>query len=500
MRSVLRALLAAGLGAGLAGCVVGPDYHGPPKVAESALHRPAFLRAGGDASTAPPPAAWWRALSDGELDRLEDTALADAPVLAIAEARLRQSRAGLSVMRADQLPRSGLAGAVVRTNAASSLLRGELGTGAPPAGPLGTAEAEEAVVFDRPLDFYDVGFDSIWEIDLFGGRLRAVEAAGAGAQAAQADLQDVDVSLTAEVAQAYVQARSLQARLALIRRATELQTRLLTLMQARRAGGVASELDVERLLQQRDLTASNLQPLQSELVEQTDRLAALLGQPAGSLDEELARPALVPLPPVQVAVGDPADLLRRRPDVRAAERRIQQRNALIGQRTAELFPKVTLLGEVGLGSTGLSGLLQGASLAYTVAPVLRWSPLDFGRTRSRIVEASAAHDEALAEYRRTVLQALQEAETALSRFGRGRETLAALRRVQASAERSAELTRLSLQGGEATSLDILDAEERRVRAETDVAEACAALTQDFIALQKSLGLGWRPAFESWRGR
>ena len=472
----------------LGGCVVGPDYEGPPPVAPGAVSSGRFVRATPDASVAAPAPRWWAALADPELDRLEDAALAAGPNLAVAQARLRQARSGLRQQRAKRLPTTEASGLYLRTKGATSFLSG----GVANVSGAGTGGEGFETGSNDTLNLYDIGFDATWELDLFGGQARAVEGARAGAQAAEANVRDAEVSLTAEVAQAYVQLRDLQQRLALSRQAGEVEARLLALTQARRAGGTASELDVERLNDQLLTTRADLVPLQAQITGQLDRLAALLGQAPSSLDAELAAPAALPLPPARVAIGDPAALVRRRPDIRAAERRIEQQTALIGQRTADLFPKVTLLGNVGFGSTDVSSLLQGASFSYAVAPILQWSPFDFGRTRARIGQARADRDEALASYRQTVLDALQDAETSLSRYGRQRETLAAQLRIAASAERVASLTGLRVAGGTATSLDVLEAERARLQAETNVTGARASVTQDFVSLQKSLGLGWLP--------
>jgi outer membrane protein TolC len=191
-----------------------------------------------------------------------------------------------------------------------------------------------------------------------------------------------------------------------------------------------------------------------------------------------------------VVVGDPAALLRRRPDVRAAERRLARQTAVIGQRTADLFPKVTLLGDIGFTSASLSQLLTSGSFTSVAAPILQWSPLDFGRNQARIGQARAARDEALANYRKAVLSALEDAESGLDRYGRQRAAVVSLARVKASADRVAALTDLKMRGGTASTLDILDAEQRRVQADNGLEEAQALLTQDYVALQKSLGLGW----------
>ena len=475
---------------GLSGCVVGPDYKGPPAVATQAIAASGFHRAD-NALAASPPASWWTALNDLELDRLIQAAFDASPDLDVARARLRQSRAGLRQARVDRLPSTQASGVYLRTRGATSFLSSGAAT-ATGLGANGTTSAE-ASSFDEGGDssLYDVGFDATWEIDLFGAQARAIESAKARAQASQANLQDAQVSLAADVAQAYVSLRDLQARIGLAEQDANIESRMLAIMRLRRAGGTASDLDVERLNDQLQSTRADLVPIQAQVTDQLDRLAVLTGRAPGALDAELSPAAPVPAPPATVEVGDPAGLLRRRPDIRAAERQIQQQNAVIGERVADLFPKVELLGNVGFGSTDLSSLLEGGSFSYAVAPILQWKPFDFGRTHAKIVQARAARDEALANYRKTVLEALQDAETSLSRYGRQRDAVVSLMRVQASANRTASLTGLRVQGGTATTLDVLGAEQRRVQAQTSVAQAKAQLTQDYVTIQKSLGLGWR---------
>jgi NodT family efflux transporter outer membrane factor (OMF) lipoprotein len=284
--------------------------------------------------------------------------------------------------------------------------------------------------------------------------------------------------------------RRLQARLALARRDAEIESRMLSMTRQRRAGGAASDLDVEQLNGQLQSTQAGLTPLSAQIAEDLHRLAVLTGREPGALDDALSPAAAVPAPPAAVAVGDPAALLRRRPDIRQAERTLAEANASIGQHTADLFPKVTLLGAVGYTAPGVSHLFDGSNASYTAAPLLQWSPFDFGRIRAQIAQARGVYDETLAAYRRTVLGALEDAETSLARYGRQRDTVADQLRVRASAERAAALQDVRERGGTATTLEVLDTERQRVQAELGVLDAQAQLTDDYIALQKSLGLGW----------
>jgi NodT family efflux transporter outer membrane factor (OMF) lipoprotein len=453
---------------------------------------PAFHRAG-DLSNAlshgPLLAKWWTALNDAELDHVEDLALAGSPDLAVAEARLRESRAGLSSARANLYPTTGTTVTYLHVNGAPAALFSSLGGGSASSSSASTQGTASPA--DASAGLYSANFDATWEIDLFGGTRRAVEGARDQAQAAEAQAQDARVTLTAEVAQAYVHLRDLQHRLALAQANADTEQQMLALTQKRRNGGTADDLDVQQLTTQLETTRAQVTPLQAQITVQLDSLAVLTGQAPGALDGELQTAAPVPAPPAQVAVGDPTSLLQRRPDIRAAERQLASQTAAIGQREAGYFPKLTLIGTLGWTSPKTATLFDSDNRSSIQAPLLQWTPFDFGRTKASVNQAEAARDEALANYRKTVLAALQDAETSLSRYGRQRDALKDQLRVQASADRAAQLTGLKQQGGTATTLDVLDAERSRIQAQDSASQAQAMLTEDYISLQKSLGLGWQ---------
>ena len=448
---------------GLSACAVGPDYQGPPATPQV---QAAFQRALAGNTAAEPQAQWWTTLNDPRLNQLIDAALKANPSIAVGEARLREARATLAQKKAGDLPTTG---------ASATYLRAK--------NPLSSAGGD--------LNLYSLGFDASWELDIFGGTRRGVEAASAGAQASEASLEDVRVSLSAEVADAYVQLRDAQQRRALTQRDIDIDTRLLQLMQARRGGGTASDLDVARITNQLDTTRANLAPLTALVTAQLDRLAVLTGSAPGSLDSQLADLAAVPAPPASVPVGDPATLLRRRPDVVSAERKLAQSNAVVGQNVAAYFPKVSLLGFLGFASTSPGTLFESGSFVPLIAPTLQWTPFDFGRTRAKVSQARAARDEAEASYQQTVLNALGDAESSLARFGGQRDTVTDLGRALASAETVYSLTEVRLKGGTAATTDVLDADSRRIQAGLAYQQALAELTRDYVALQKSLGLGWQ---------
>jgi NodT family efflux transporter outer membrane factor (OMF) lipoprotein len=472
----------------LSGCTLGPDYFGPPKVIapeQTQFQRESEIRT----ASGPLEMRWWQSLHDDELTKLVEAAFAASPDRDAAVARLRQARAGLNLQRANLLPTTGAVATDLHLHSESNPLGALAGGGQAGQGSQGGG-GQSVASGSSDIDFTNVGFDASWEVDLFGAKRRAVESAVADLDARQADLEGTQVSLSAEVAEAYVSLRDLQHRLDLAQASAELQGRTLDLTKLRLAGGTASDLDVQRLTTQVESTRADLVPLQAQIAAQLTRLAVLTGQTPGALDTELKVKAPLPIPPESVAIGDPASLLRRRPDICSAERRLASQNAVIGERIADYFPKLTLFGELGFGSTDVSQLLTSQSFSAVAAPVLQWTPFDFGRTEARVGQAEAARDEAMAQYRSTVLQALGDAETALSNYGIQRCNVAGLRRVYESATRAAELTRQRYAGGTASLIDVLDTERARLASEQAVAQAEAALTQDFIGLQKSLGLGW----------
>jgi NodT family efflux transporter outer membrane factor (OMF) lipoprotein len=468
-RTVSFPLAVGALASLVGGCAaVGPDYPGAPTVAAAAATDPRFLRDATAPTPAPATATWWRDLDDAVLDGLVDQALRASPTLHAAEARLRASRASLSQQEANGRP---------------SASASALGAG------VWQAPGTDA---SSSLHLYSVGFDATWELDLFGGTRRAVEAASAQAQAVQADLADAQVSLAAEVAQAYVALRSQQRRLALLQDTAALDVQGLALVQQRFDRGVATADELEQRKSQREATQASVADVSSQISASLDRLALLTGQPPGALDAALSAPsARLPSLPQDVRIGDPAGMLRRRPDIRAAERRLAASNAKIGQQTANYFPKINLLGDIGFAGTDIGHLLTGNSLALVAVPYLSWNVLDFGRTASAVRQAEAGRDEAQANYEAAVLGALQDANTSLAQFGQQRQVLQRLLAQQASTQRALGLEQQRRQAGVGGQLDLLAAQRSDIDARLKTLDGEAALLKDFVALQKSLGLGWR---------
>ncbi|MEX3978177.1 efflux transporter outer membrane subunit [Paraburkholderia sp. EG287A] len=476
------ALSACAAACALAACTVGPDYHGAPAVAPEAANATSFLRTPAQGVTpARAPSQWWLALNDPQLNTLIDAALAHNPDVRAAQARLRASRAQLQQQRAAELPKVGASAAAIRmrqpnlsalTSSSSSSGQGGSSGGG-------------------PITFYTAGFDASWEIDLFGGTRRAVEAASDEADAVDADLADTQVSLAAEVAQAYIDLRDEQQRLAIAQHTAQLQQEMLTLTEQRRAGGTAAEVDVERLTTQVENTRSTITPLAAQVEISLDQLAVLTGKAPGALDAELAQTQPLPTMPASVPVSDPTTMLAQRPDIRAAERRLASSNAQIGEHVADFLPKLTLFGDLGFTAAEPGHLFRKSNFSWVGAPYLQWNVFDFGRTLGAVHGAQASRDEAEAHYEKAVLAALQDANASLSRYGYQREHLVTLQKVQVSAERSATLMRQRYRAGASSLVDLLDTQRTEFAAQQNVVSGQADLLKDFVSLQKSLGLGWQ---------
>ncbi|MGK2910112.1 MAG: efflux transporter outer membrane subunit [Sphingobium sp.] len=465
----------------LTGCTVGPNYAGPPMVAPKAAAAPGFVRAADAPVTAEAPAAhWWEGLNDPTLNALIAKALTANPNAQMAQARLRQARATLNLQRANSAPNANASALYAHAHLPGVNL-GENSNGANNGGGDGGSS---------DLNLYNLGFDASWEIDLFGGQRRATEAARATAEAAEANLADAQVSLSADVANAYINLRERQQRIALSDRSVAMQQQMLDLTRQRLDRGAASELDVAQLEGELNGTRAQTTPIKAERDAFLNALAVLTGEEPGALDESLLNGAPIPLPPQAIAIGNPAALLQRRPDIRAAERTLAADTAKIGQAEAARFPRLSFMGLIGIGGTKLSDLGKLDDFAAIAAPQLSWNILDFGRNRARIGQSEAVRDEAEARYRGAVLTALQDAEDSLSRFRYQRINVAALARTKSTADRAVTLMTQRYAAGTISLIALLNAQRQQISAEKNLLSAQSALTGDFVSIQKALGLGW----------
>ncbi|MGX9981735.1 TolC family protein [Methylobacterium fujisawaense] len=344
MPRTIVALAATGL---LGGCIVGPDYAGLPVAAPHAEAGAPFVRASATRTVSfDPPARWWTALREPIHSDLVEEALATNTSVQVASARQRQSRALLGQRTADLAPTVS-ANTVALSNQfpvkdfVGSGLTSGLGDSA------GAASSAFTVPKSINTDLYNASFDATWETDVFGGKQRVIEQAAAQDEAAEAAVADAQIQVAAEVAQAYVTLRGAQRRLALTLRAASLQREVVGLSQQRLAGGAASALDVERLRIQLETGASQASAFQAQIDQSLNQIAVLVSREPQAVDPVLKQPRTVPVPPLSLAVGDPAGMPRRRPDIRRAERQLAAANAQIGQSVARLFPRVNLIGNAG---------------------------------------------------------------------------------------------------------------------------------------------------------
>ena len=342
------------------------------------------------------------------------------------------------------------------------------------------------------LSFFNLGLNANWELEFAELSRRQIESLNAQLGAAEANAIDAQVQLTAEVGQAYVNLRERQRRIQTMDRARALQQQSVAVARQRFERGTTSRYDVERAVVALRGTEAEIATAEAERDVFLNALAALTGSAPGSVDQVLATPTEIPLPPAAVAVGDPAALLRRRPDVRAAERNLAAATARVGVAEALGFPRISFMGILGLGGRNPGDLFDLGNISAIAMPQIQWQFLDFGRNAARVRQARGGLAEAEAQYRQAVLGALQDAENSLARFGQQRRQVAALADVRSSAERQLGLTRQRFNAGTTARAELLEAERQVLIAEQNLRSATAALTGSFIAVQKSLGLGWAP--------
>ena len=441
----------------LAACTtVGPDYAGPP-----ALHTGTQLLR--DRAAASPqallPAHWWLALNDAELNHLAVLALQNSPDLGMARARLKQARAMLSQQQDNALPKSTASAIGLSLDSAP-----------------GTAAASST-------RFYSLGLDASWEVDLFGGTRRAVEAASAQAGQAQAQLADAQVSLLAELVETYAQLRERQHVHALRVELARLDADQLALIGQRKQAGVVGVTEFDNQQAASLLSRQAAQDAQRDLENSQDLLALLCGLAPGELDRELQAVAPIPGLPQQIGVGDVAALMKNRPDIRAAERALAASSAGIGQQEAGYFPKLTLLGDLGLGASSASQLLKRSSTMLLGVPYISWDWLDLGRTRAAVDKARAEEEESRENYRAVVLKALRDANQSLSHYGQQRDLLLSREGRLAAMQRNFEMSAQRRKAGVADQSEWIEARRNLLAARIDQLQAQSGLLQAFAGLQ-----------------
>lgn len=461
----LKPLLTFASALALAACTVGPDY--APPVTPSAAAEP-FVSASTAAVNPLAPIAgnWWRLYDDPVLDRLIGDALAANTDIRVAVARLARARAALREVRVDRLPDVGAAASASRGRAEDQ--------------PDGGGRIETRL---------DAGLDLAYEVDLFGRVTRNIEAASGDIVAAEADADAVRVGVVAETARAYADASSAAERIAVATRIVELLDQSLKVTERRVEVGLTTRLDTSRIAALRHQRAAEIPAIATERDSALFRLAMLTGRAPAELPPtagaryislQLSRP---------IPVGDGAQLLARRPDVRAAERRLAAATARIGVATADLYPRVTLGGSIGSTATSLGGLFSGP-IGWLLGPLINWSFSDHARARARVAGAEAGAQEALAAFDGTVLRSLQETETALSTYAHSLQRRDALRAARDEAAVAVRITRAQQREGQIDSLALLDAERTYAEREAELTLMDGSIISKQIDLFRALGGTW----------
>lgn len=461
----------------LSACTVGPAYR-PPAIATPAR----FAYEPASSATAEDPGRWWRSWNDPVLDGLVARALAANLDLAEAASRVRQARWQVTITGAAGQPQLSLQAEPSYTRLSRHSQIGAIasqGGGLAGAGLPGTAFAS-----------YRAGFDASWELDLFGGTRRAVDAARARAEASEWSRRDSQVMIAAEVADGYFRLRALQARAAIAEADLAAQRAMGDLIAAKLKAGLVDTLDLRRQEQAIASATAERAALAADEAGQIHALAVLLGTMPETLETELAAVEPAPAAPPAIAVGLPSDLLRRRPDIRAAERRLAAASAEIGVAVAGRFPKLSLTGAAELVSSALANLVTAGSFQGSAAATLAAPLLDGGRRRATVHLREEEYREAELAWHATVLAAFRDVEDALSRHAADRDRLAALVSADEAARDAFDTAQVRYRAGLIPFLDVRTAEATSLAAADNLANARAAVNRDLVALYKALGGGW----------
>jgi len=452
----------------LSGCMVGPNFQRPHTTLPADWSEPT-VEPRSVAADETELARWWTLFEDPTLIALVDSAVQSNLDLRLAEARIRQARAARGVVAAGIGPTVDASGAYQRSRSSGA------GNG-----------KSEGVISNQ----YQAGFDAGWELDIFGGVRREIEAADADLQAALETRRDVLVTLTAEVARNYIDLRAFQQRIAIARQNLAAQKHSADLTRQRFQGGFAGGLDVSNADAQVATTAAQIPLLESAARQSIYSLSVLLGMDPAALLPELSPPEVIPPAPPSPPPGVPADLLRRRPDIRLAEAEFHAATARIGVATADLFPKFTIFGSAGLRSADFSSWFDWTSRIWAFGPSVSWNVFDMDRTRSNIELQKALQDQSLIAYRQTVLNALQEVENALIASSKEEEHRRILVDAVSANRKAVDLATMLYTQGQTDFLSVLDAQRSLYATEDALVQSTGSVSTDLVALFKALGGGW----------
>ena len=445
---------------------VGPDYAPPASNAPKAWHG---LPDGGitDESTDPAAlSAWWKTLHDPVLTNLLEHAISGNLDLKNARSRIREARARRGISRSRLFPMVDATVAATRNRLSEERYGGD------------------------DYSLYSAGFDAGWEVDVFGGIRRSVEAATANLEATEEAMRDVMVSLLSEVALNYLDVRTFQLGIKVALENLKAQENSYRLALSRHKAGLTNELSVQQAGYNMENTRSKIPTLRTALEGAMNRLSVLLGLRPGALHKGLETPMPIPTPPLQVAVGVPAEVLRRRPDIRRAERRLAAQTAQVGVATADLYPKFRLLGSIGLETLSLGNVFSASGLSYLIGPSVTWPVFNAGAVRSNIAVQTELQEQALIQYEGAILGALEEVENAMVAYAQEQHRKKALQASARAAERAVLLSESQYQAGLTDFTNVLDAQRSLLSFQEQLAQSEGAVTANLVRLYKALGGGW----------
>ena len=465
----------------LAACAAGPRYRVPKP------DEPAAFAAQPQNSMQPAAAAadidlgsWWKSLNDPELDSLVERAVKSNLDLQIALDRLQQARTYEAVVLGHALPEVDATGAAAK-GTGSDLARGRAEQG------LVSADNTSGLQHINTI----VGFDAVWELDLFGKFRREFEAARADAQGARAARNDVLTAVVADVVRAYIDLRGLQLRAGILRQAGVLLEESLRIVRIRYERGITNELDVALATRELATLQSQIAPVEAQISAAQYSLAVLIGEYPEKMVSELSAPNLIPSMPAAAAPGVPLDLLKRRPDIQQAERQLAAATARIGVATANLFPQVGLVGSIGSEGQGLGTAPSMAKHIWSFGPAAIWPILDFGALDAQVDIADLDARSKLAQYRKAILNAVQEVDTAMTAYQADQQRLQKLGDAVVAGQRAVDLANARYERGLTDFLNVVDAERQFYELQEQYAEGQVAQGDEFVKLYKSLGGGWQ---------
>ncbi|HEX7227561.1 MAG TPA: efflux transporter outer membrane subunit [Candidatus Binatia bacterium] len=457
-----------------AGCSVGPSYK-PPEIAVPASWNEA--QQSGFHTGPAPLTDWWTEFNDPLLNTLVERAVQSNLDIRLAEARIRESRALRSATASDAWPQLDAAGSYARSRSSENALS----RGAGESSSFGANGAR---------DLFRAGFDASWEIDIFGGVRRRVEAADANVAASLEERRNALVTLLGDVARNYIELRGFQRRLTVARSNLRAQQETSDLTRVRFEAGLSSDFEVAQAEGQVNTTAAQIPALESALKGSVHRLDVLLGQQPGALWSELSNEAPVPALPPQAYVGLPAELLRRRPDIRRAERILAAATAQVGAATADLFPRFSLTGSFGFQSINAGDLISSPSRFWSIGPTILWPVFDAGRIRANIAVRDAQQEQALTLYEKTVLTAFEDVENSLVNYAKEQTRYRALIDAVAANRRAVQMANELYTRGLIDFLNVLETQRSLYASESELAQSETVMASNLVALYKALGGGW----------